>query len=170
MQEAWVHSLAWKDPLEKGQAAHPRALGWRVPWPSPWNISMGSQRVTHDWTILTAAADVSQLMRFPAKGRTNVCCIYNRVYCIMGFPGGSVVKNLSAEQDTWWEPRVSSLGQEEPLEEEMATHSSIPWTEEPGGLPSMRLQRVGHDSVTKQQQQCTALLPRCLTEWNSCFD
>ena len=56
------------------------------------------------------------------------------------------------------ETRVPSLGQEEPLEEEMATHSSIlaweiPWTEEPGGLLSMRLQRVGHDLVTKQQQQ-----------------
>ena len=43
-----------------------------------------------------------------------------------------------------------SLGQEDSLEEEMATHSStlswkIPWTEEPGGLQSMRSQRVGHD-------------------------
>ena len=46
--------------------------------------------------------------------------------------------------------RVRSLGQEDPLEKEMASHSSIlaweiPWTEEPGGLQSMRLQRVGHD-------------------------
>ena len=48
------------------------------------------------------------------------------------------------------ETQVQSLGQEDPLEEEMATHSSfltweIPWTEEPGGVQSMRLQRVGHD-------------------------
>ena len=48
------------------------------------------------------------------------------------------------------ETQVGSLGQEDPLEEEMATHSSIlpkkiPWTEEPGGLQSMGLQRVGHD-------------------------
>ena len=45
---------------------------------------------------------------------------------------------------------VQSLGQEDPLEEEMATHSSfrakkIPWTEEPGGLLSMASRRVGHD-------------------------
>ena len=45
---------------------------------------------------------------------------------------------------------VRSLGQEDPLEEEMATHSSllawkIPWTEEPGGLQSTGSQRVGHD-------------------------
>ena len=52
-----------------------------------------------------------------------------------GFPGGSLVKNLSAKQQTW----VWSLGQEDTLEKEMATYSSIlvweiPWTEEPGGL------------------------------------
>ena len=49
-----------------------------------------------------------------------------------------------------WETWVRSLGQEDPLEKEMATHSSIlawriPWTEEPGGLQSTGLQRVGHD-------------------------
>ena len=49
-----------------------------------------------------------------------------------------------------WETRVLSLGQEVPLEKEMATHSSIPawkipWTEEPGGLQSMGSQKVGHD-------------------------
>ena len=57
-----------------------------------------------------------------------------------------VVKNLLAMQETW----VPSLGQEDPLEKGMATHSSIlawriPWTEEPGGLQSMGSQRVGHD-------------------------
>ena len=49
-----------------------------------------------------------------------------------------------------WETGVQSLGREDPLEKEMATHSSIlvwriPWTEEPGGLQSMGSQRVGHD-------------------------
>jgi len=49
-----------------------------------------------------------------------------------------------------WETQVPSLGQEDPLEKEMITHSSIlawriPWTEEPGGLQSTGLQRVGHD-------------------------
>ena len=64
----------------------------------------------------------------------------------MGFPGGSVVKNLPAMQET----RVRSLGWEDPLEEGKATHSStlawrIPWTEEPGRLQSIGLHRVGHD-------------------------
>ena len=57
-----------------------------------------------------------------------------------------MVKNLPTKQET----RVRSLGQEDPLEKGMATHSSIlawriPWREEPGGLPSMGSQRVGHD-------------------------
>ena len=56
------------------------------------------------------------------------------------------VKNLSVMQETW----VQFLGQEDPLEKGIATHSSIlawkiPWTEEPGGLQSMRSQRVGQD-------------------------
>ena len=56
------------------------------------------------------------------------------------------VKHLPAMQETW----VQSLGQEDPLEKEMANHSStlawkIPWTEKPGRLQSMGSQRVGHD-------------------------
>ena len=57
-----------------------------------------------------------------------------------------LVKNLPTMQETW----VQSLGQEDPLEEGMATHSSIlawriPWTEEPGRLQSIGLQTVGHN-------------------------
>ena len=57
-----------------------------------------------------------------------------------------MVKNLPATQ----EPQVRSLGQEDPMEKETATHSSIParripWTEEPGGLQAMGLQRVAHN-------------------------
>ena len=60
-----------------------------------------------------------------------------------------MVKNLPAMQKAW----VRSLGQEDPLGKGMATHSStlawrIPWTEEPGGLQSMGLQRLGHDCAT----------------------
>ena len=59
------------------------------------------------------------------------------------------LKHLPGMPETW----VLSLGQKDPLEKEMATHSSIlaweiPWTEEPGGLQSMGSQRVGHDWVT----------------------
>ena len=61
-----------------------------------------------------------------------------------GFPGGVGGKRTCLP--IW----IGFLGQEDPLEKEIATHSSIlawriPWTEEPGGLWSVELQRVGHD-------------------------
>ena len=84
----------------------------------------------------------------PALGLQDTCC---------GFYGGhlvpvwaslvaQMVKRLPTVQETW----VRSLGREDPLEKEMATHSSIlawriPWTEEPGGLQSIGLQTVRHD-------------------------
>ena len=63
----------------------------------------------------------------------------------MGLSRWLMVKNLSAKQETW----VPSLGQEDPLEKEMAIHSSIlawkiPWRE-PGGLQSTGSLRIGHD-------------------------
>ena len=70
--------------------------------------------------------------------------LYTFVYIFRGFPGGSDVKKLPAMQET----RAWSLGWEEPLEKEMAAHSSIlawriPRTEAPGGLKLMKSQRVG---------------------------
>ena len=74
--------------------------------------------------------------------------------CFGGLPWASLVaqmvKNWPAIQETW----VRSLAWEDPLEKQMATHSSIvawenPWTEEPGRLQSMRSQRVRHDWATK---------------------
>ena len=70
-----------------------------------------------------------------------------------------MIKNQPAMQEMW----VQSLGQKDPLEEEMVTQSSIlawriPWTEESGGLQSMGSQRVGHDLVIKQKY-----------DQNSCF-
>ena len=70
----------------------------------------------------------------------------NLLYAIGTCPVAQTVKRLSTMRET----RVRSLGQEDPLEKEMAIHSStiawkIPWTEEAGRLQSMGLQKVGHD-------------------------
>ena len=86
-------------------------------------------------------------------------CSYSDIW---GFPGGSAVKNLPSMQET----QVQSLGWEDPLEEEMATHPSIlaweiPWTEEPGGLQSMGSQKES-DTTTKQQQTHASF-----ASWNS---
>ena len=66
-----------------------------------------------------------------------------------GLPWCQTVKNLPVMEET----KVQSLGQEDPLEKGMATHSSIlawriPWTEEPGGVQFMGWQRVRHDRAT----------------------
>ena len=77
-------------------------------------------------------------------------CFLNHTYALLWASLiAQLVKNLPAMQETW----VRSLGREDPLEKEMAIHSSIlawkiPWTEEPGGLQS-RTTRVRHDLVTK---------------------
>ena len=73
-------------------------------------------------------------------------------YYLLSEPWASLVAQMVKNLPEMQETRVQSQGQEDPLEKEMATHSStlawrIPWTEEPGGLQSMGLQRVGHDRV-----------------------
>ena len=78
-----------------------------------------------------------------------VCVLLGEMSEIMGFPGGSVVKNPPAVQELK-EVQFQSLGQEDPLVEGMATHSCILvwrilWTEEPGGLQAVGSERVGHD-------------------------
>ena len=76
------------------------------------------------------------------------------MHILRGSAGGSVVKNPPAKQETG----VQSPGQNDALEKEMATHSSIfawevPWKEGPSGLQSMESQRVRQGPPTKQQQQ-----------------
>ena len=68
------------------------------------------------------------------------------ILILKDFPIAQMVKNLPSVQET----QVQLLGQEDPVEKEMATHSSIlawenPWAEEPGGLQSVGSQRVGYN-------------------------
>ena len=77
---------------------------------------------------------------------------FSYLICFAFFPWVkiSVVVQMVKRLPTMWETQVRSLDGEDPLEKEMATHSSIlawkiPWTEDPGRLQSMSSQRVGHD-------------------------
>ena len=79
---------------------------------------------------------------------------------LIGFPVAQLVQNPPAMQETW----VPPLGWEDPLEEGMATHSSIlawrfPWTEEPGGLQSTGSQRVGQDWAAEHRAAFTYAKP-----------
>ena len=94
------------------------------------------------WTRLSDWTTINKVLQRGVKQKI----LRSSCILITGFPGGSVVNNLPAMLETW----VQSLGREDPLEEEMAIHSSIlaweiPWTEEPGGLQSVGLQRVRYD-------------------------
>ena len=131
--ETRVQSLDWEDPLENEMATHSRTLAWKIPWmEDPGRLqSIGLQRVRHNWAT---PLFFPQLFSNILQG-----CVWMT----------HMVKNLLTVQETW----VRSLGQEGPLEEEMATHSSIlawriPWTEEPSGLQSTGSQRVRHDWAT----------------------
>ena len=57
MQETWVWSLGWEDPLEKGMATHSSILAWRIPWTEePGRIQfIGYQRVGHDWVTFSSS-------------------------------------------------------------------------------------------------------------------
>ena len=117
---------------------------------------MGKQWKVSDFIILgskiTADGDCShEIKRRLLLGRkvmTNVDSILKSITLPTKVMVAQTVKRLSMMRETW----VRSLGQEDPLAKEMATHSrtiawKIPWTEEPGRLQSMGLQRVGHDSL-----------------------
>ena len=94
-----------------------------------------------DWRIVSQWVRASVMQ----DGRVlQICCTAMCIY----ISGGSAVKNLPAMQEMQ-QMQVRSLGWEDHLDQEMATHSRIlawriPWTEEPGGLQSMGTQRVGH--------------------------
>ena len=114
MGENGVQSLGREDLLEKEMATHSSILAWKIPWmeePSRLQF-MGLQRVGHDLAILLLVIPCASLV-------------------------AQRLKRLPAMRETW----VRSLGWEDPMEKEMATHSSILawrilWTEEPGGLQS----------------------------------
>ena len=88
------------------------------------------------------------------------------IYFYRDFPGGSVVRNPLAVQETW----VRSLGQEDPMEKEKATHShilawEIPWTEEPGGYGPWDRKRqtcLGHSTPTSTRVKSCAIVAAAL--------
>ena len=113
-----------------------------MPFPSPGDlpdpgIEPGSLALQSD-SLLTESPGKSPVSFFLCIDCLSLCHLASLV--------AQTVTNLPAMQET----QVRSLGQGEPMEKEMATHSSILawrilWTEKPGWLQSMGLQRVGHD-------------------------
>ena len=102
--------------------------------------------------ILRNFSTYSQILSVISSSRSQVYSLEREIRVLWTSLMVQWVKNPPTMQET----QVLSLGQEDPLEKEMATHSSIlaweiPWTEEPGGLQSKGLQRVRHDWVPKNR-------------------
>ena len=157
---------------EKAMATHSSTLAWKIPWTEESGRlqSMGSWRVRHDWATSLSLSCIGEgngnplqcsCLENPRDGGAWWAAIYGAAQSrtrlrwlsssnhAKGFPGPQRLKRMPAMWETW----VRSLGWEDPLEKEMATHSSIlawriPWMEEPGGLQSTGSQRVRHDWVT----------------------
>ena len=114
---------------EKEMATHSSVLAWRIPgMAEPGGLlSMGSHRVGHDWSDLTAAA-AKRVHKIQYYYWNAWPFLYITLHSDRSFTGGSVVKNPPVMQKM---PRVWFLGREDPLEEGMATHSSILALENP---------------------------------------
>ena len=154
--------------LEKEMATHSSVLAWRIPGTGkPGGLpSVGLHRVGHNWSDLAAAAAVLSIDEITQEKFEKRTKSRAHIREDMGILHQDEVPELERKycihiHRMWWLRRQSvclrcgrSLGQEDPLEKEMATHSStlawkIPWTEEPGRLQSMGSKRVGHDWATK---------------------
>ena len=127
MQETWVQSLGWEDPLEKGKAIHSSMLAWRIPWmEEPGGL---------------------QSLKLPRVG------FYWATSLSLGLSGGSDGKASAFNTgDLGLIPgsgRSPGEWSGNPLQYSCWT---IPWMEEPGRLQSMGSQRVGHDWVTSLVQ------------------
>ena len=135
-------------------------LAWRIPRTEepgePQHV--GLRRAGHDWAA-NPSLQIERGTQTESKGLGNLwifcfpsaykSCIYTLQQSIRTSQVAQMVKSLPTIWETW----VRSLGWEDPLEKEMATHSSIlawktSWTEKPGRLHSMGSQRVGHDWAT----------------------
>ena len=131
--------MHWRRKWQPGDGTPGSILAWRIPGTGePGGLpSMGSH-----WAAVYGVA----------QNRTRLKWLSSSSSTISGASlVAQMVKRLPAVQETW----VRSLGREDPLEKEMATHSStlawkIPWTEEPCRLQSLGLQRVRHDWETSQ--------------------
>ena len=144
-------AVGWEDPLEEEMEAHSCILAWKIPWTEePGRVqSMGSQ----SWTRLSRHTHytLNYLLIYPFSSffKWKTILKISSLSFYIGTQASLVAQRLK-RLPPMWETQVRSLGQEDPLEKEMAIHSSIlawriPWTEKPSSLQSTGSQRVGHD-------------------------
>ena len=142
-QEMRVWSLGGEDPLEKEMATHSSILAWKIPWmEEPGRLQLIELlRVGHEWvTNILKIVSVLGHYRCIVRASLRASKSNTHVFCWQAWLPSSFYPGLT-------------LGREDLLGREMATHSStlawkIPWMEEPGRLQFMGSQRVQHDWTT----------------------
>ena len=152
MQETQVWSLGQEDPLKKGMAAHSSILAWRIPWTEePGMLQSMGCRVEHNWATNTAthththpsclkppSAVVHWVVSPSTYSRSSSNCSFSLLHYF-----SLVIIPISIKHTTTspiWKKKSSPP---------VFLPGESPWTEEPGGLQSIGLQRVGRDWVTK---------------------
>ena len=159
MKDLWIHGTAWMNHTDMLLSKRVKSLSrvrlfatlWTVTYRAPPSVGFSRQEY---WSGLPfpSPGDLPDsginppAPSFTSPALTGVFFTISTTWETPVFPGGSDGKNLSAMQET----QVWSLDWDDSLKKEMVTHSSIltwkiPWTEEPCGLQSMRLQRVWHN-------------------------
>ena len=136
-----VRALCWRQQLRfEGSRAQAQQL-WRIGLVVPWHV--GSSW-TRDQTYVSC---IGRWILYHQPTREAIChFLISKNSLIQGFPGHASGKESACQ----YRRCKKSLGQEDPLQKEMAPYScilawKIPWAEEPGGLQSMGLQKVGHE-------------------------
>ena len=154
MQETWLRSLGWDEPpWRRVRVPTPVFLGFPGGLAGKesacsagdlgWEDLLEKGKSTHCSVLAWRIPWIVYIVHGVAKSQTQLSDFHFHVYIHVGSDGK---ESRSPVQET----QVRSLGGEDPLEEELSTHSSIlawriPWTEEPGGLQSMGSQRVGQN-------------------------
>ena len=151
------HSLLLLPSIFPGIRVFSSELILCIRWPKYWSFSFSpfneySELISlkMDWLDLLAVQGALKTLFQHHSSKSIYSSVLSFPYGPTLTPGASLVAQRLKHLPAMWETRVQSLGWEDPLEKEMATHSStlawkIPWTEEPGQLQSMRSQRVRHD-------------------------
>ena len=155
-----AYMLIWRSAAHQGGGeAFLKAWQGNCKWFS--EILKNEETKTNQWRTSKLSGSNFHLIQFPHFTRITVACpvtfhFDSYLHLIHDWSGlAAAVAQMVKDLPTVQEAQVHSLGQEDPLEKEMATHSSLlAWriqrTEEPGGLQSMGLQRVGHEWATNK--------------------
>ena len=125
MRETQVQALGWEDPLEKEMAIHSNTIAWKIPWTEETGRlhSMGSQRVRHNWA--TSLTHSCHFLGFPGSSAGWGRFSGEGICYPLQYSWASMVAQMVKNPTAMWETWVWSLGWEDPLEEGMATWSSI---------------------------------------------